>query len=268
VLLGVGGWHGFPMNIRRIVYDPSSRTYSHKMFTSTVIGLPIAPMASTLDSSGENRLVVGSSGDPNGQMHVFKYTSGDSFAPLWSSSSIGTSGNVIAVAAARLARIRDPLIFGAPFGGAVYGFAKDDTAFHCVTCINPGTGAAIRSIDHGVDIRDELVLAESAPADFVSVYRRETAGAVGESGRLQLAEVVSVRPNPSNGPVTITCQDLGSRAFVYDAQGALVTRVKPANGSLLWNLVDQTGRRVRPGVYLIRCETPVGAASAKLVLTE
>jgi len=220
ILLGVGGMHGFPMNIRRIVYDPGTRTYSHHMFTSGVIGLPIAPIACRFDSAQGNLLVVGSSGDQCGQVQVFRYTQADTFKPVWT-SSMTTPGNVIAVAPALFAAFDRPLFFCAPFGGAVYGFAKDDSGFHCVSYFNPGTGSAIRSIDYGLDVRDELILAESAPADYISVYRRDQVGAVAEQAALSPARL-RVTPNPARRGTAISLQltaDSPTTLAVFDALG-------------------------------------------------
>ncbi len=266
ILLGVGGMHGFPMNIRRIVYDPGTHTYSHHMFTSTVIGLPVAPIACRFDSAQGNLLVVGSSGDQDGQVQVFRYTSVDTFKPVWT-SSMTTPGNVIAVAPAPFAGFSRPLFFCAPFGGAVYGFAKDDTGFHCVSYTNPGTGAAIRSIDYGFDVRDELILAESAPADYISVYRRDVTGAVAELTVVPNLVPLRVTPNPArtgtavslqltaNGPAALTVFDVSGRRVLSQ-----VVRSSP--------FILHTSLLPAAGVYVVMVKTRSGTATARLVLAD
>jgi hypothetical protein len=266
ILLGVGGMHGFPMNIRRITYNPASRTYEHKMYTSSVVGLPIAPIACDVDSNGSNELVVGSSGETNGQLQVFRYAGGDSFSPIWT-SHMTTSGNVISVNSARFAGFGRPLIFCAPFGGAVYGFLSEGDSFRCVSYFNPGTGAAIRSIDAGHDLDDELILAESAPSDFVSVYRREGTGAVSE----QAARLTPTRLRTSPDPARI---------------GTAISLRLAADGPVALTLFDASGRRIlsqivrsslftlhssllpAAGVYVVRAVTEAGPASARMVLTD
>jgi hypothetical protein len=262
ILLGVGGWHGFPMNIRRIVHDPATHTYSHHMFTSTVIGLPVAPIACRFDSAEGNLLVVGSSGDPYGQTQVFRYTQADTFQPVWT-SSMTTSGNVIAVAPAPFAGFSRPLFFCAPFGGAVYGFAEDDTGFHCVSYFNPGTGAAIRSIDYGFDGRDELILAESSPADHVSVYRRDAPGAVSSPAGSAARPGLHVHPGVSHGPVAIS-SGRDAAVCILDVSGRLVARLGTGRNAL-WHGLDELGRPVTTGIYLV-CAEAAGARSISKVV--
>jgi hypothetical protein len=161
-------------------------------------------------------------------VQVFRYTQADTFLPVWT-SSMTTTGNVIAVAPATFAGFSRPLFFCAPFGGAVYGFAKDDSGFHCVSYFNPGTGSAIRSIDYGLDVRDELILAESAPADYISVYRRDQVGAVAEQAATLNPVRLRVTPNPArrgtdvsirlaaSGPAALTVFDASGRRILSQA---------------------------------------------------
>ncbi len=266
VLLGCGGWHGFPMYIRRIVYDSAARSYSHKMFQSTVIGLHLTPMVCDVDSSGENNLVVGSSGGPNGQVHVFKYTGNNTFAPIWS-SSMSTDGNVISVQAAAFQGYAFPLIFAAPFSGAVYGFVKDDTAFHTVSCFSPGTGAPIRSIDAARDIRDQLVLAEAAPSDYVSVYRRDPPQGLANTWSGSRHPGLTVHPNPCLGPVSITSSYPVRRIEVFDAGGRFITRLDTSL-PVVWDRTDKTGTRVKSGVYLLRVVTGESLVQSRIVVLD
>jgi hypothetical protein len=259
VLLGVGGWHGFPMYIRRIWYDTATCTYSHKMFESSVIGLHLTPLACDVDSNGSNELVVGSSGDPAGQLHVFKYAGNDSFLPVWS-SSMTTEGNVISAAAASFEGFRTPLFFAAPFAGAVYGFVADDTAFHCVSCFSPGTGSAIRSIDAARDGLDQLLLAESAPADYMSVWRREPGPGVFEARHACRQQPLTARPNPARGAVSVTADVALCDAAVFDAAGRLVARLGSGT-RLAWNAAGAAA-----GVYRIQARTESGSCARLVVL--
>jgi hypothetical protein len=254
------------MNIRRIVYDPGTHTYSHHMFTSTVIGLPIAPIACRFDSAQGNLLVVGSSGDQDGQVQVFRHTHADTFKPVWT-SNMTTSGNVIAVAPAPFAGFSRPLFFCAPFGGAVYGFARDDSGFHCVSYFNPGTGTAIRSIDYGYDVRDELILAESAPADYISVYRRDQVGAVTEQAAISNPVRLRVSPNPARRGTAISLQltaDSPTTLTVFDASGRriLSQAVRSSPFTLHTSLLPAAG------VYVVSVKTRAGTAIARLVLAD
>ncbi len=261
VLIGCGGWHGFPMYIRRIAYDSVAQSYSHRMFQSTVIGLHLAPMAADVDDSPGNELVVGSSGDPNGQVHVFKYTDNDSFQPVWS-SGMTTNGNAIAVQAASFEGFDTRLFFAAPFAGAVYGFVQDGSGFRTVGYVNPGTGSAIRSIDAAHDTRDQLVLAESAPANYVSVYRRDPSQGMSALPRVPQPQALTVHPNPCRGRVTVKASQAISRAEVYDCTGSRVAVLDvDETGTACWIPAPNT----RNGIYLVRAITGAGTFQARVV---
>ncbi len=271
VLLGIGGWHGFPMYIRRIVYDPGTRSYSHHMFESSVIGLHLSPMAADTDSSGSNELVVGSSGDC-GQVHIFKHAGGDTFLPVWS-SSMTTPGNVIAVGAGRFEDYPGAVVFAAPFDGAVYGHAWDDTAYHRVSYFDPGTGSAIRSVDVGADpdagsgLCNQLLLAESGPADYASVYRREHPIGTAASPPAGVRPAVRVLPNPARGPARLEAGTPVSAARLYDAGGMLVRALVPGERPV-WDLRDGNGDRVPAGVYHALVTTERGTSRVRLVVLD
>jgi len=245
VLLGVGGMHGYPMNIRRIVYDPASHSYAHHLFQSTVIGLPVSAIACNTDASGGNELVVGSS---DAEVHVFKHTSGDTFQPLWA-SNFAAGGNIIALGAGAFDGFPSPMVMAASFAGNVHGITLCDTGYIVATELNPGTGAAIRSVDVAHDGREVLILAESAPSDFTSVWRRSDVQAVAETPATPWTQI-RVQPNPSRGPVTVSTGSVRPAA-VYDAGGRLVAMLKPGRVTT-WSGTDASGHSVVPGLYFIR----------------
>lgn len=245
ILLGVGGMHGYPMNIRRIVYDPASHSYSHHLFESAVIGLPVSAIACNTDASGGNELVVGSS---DAEVHIFKHTAGDTFQPLWQ-SNFAAGGNIIALGAGTFDGFPCPVVMAASFAGNVHGVTLGDTGYCVATGLNPGTGAAIRSVDVARDSREVLILAESAPSDFTSVWRRSDVQAVAETPVAPRARIC-VQPNPSRGSVTISLGSVRSAA-VYDASGRLIAALKPGPVAT-WTGIDANGRSVTPGLYFIR----------------
>jgi hypothetical protein len=160
-----------------------------------------------------------------------------------------TEGNVISVTAGTFEGFRTPLLFAAPFAGAVYGFVADDTAFHGVSWFSPGSGAAIRSIDGERDGQDQLLLAESAPADYLSVWRREPAPGI--DGRLRSSPrcALVAWPSPFRDAVQVLTDPPGTAVAVYDATGRLVTRVE-AGPHRAWRAGNAA-----PGVYLLRAGT-------------
>lgn len=258
--IGVGGMHGLPMYLRRLVYDPVGRSYSHHVYEHPeVVGLHLAPHVADLDTNGRNELAVGSSGADCGQVHVFRHTVGDTFERLWS-SAMTTSGNVITVGSGRFTGRRLPILFAAPFGGAVYGFTGGDTAFRGVSYFTtPGpvrSLACLRERVGGAE-RDALLLSENG-SEQTAVWRATVLQSVEEtpdSGHRKLAAV----PNPTRMVV-----DIGGSgpAVVFDACGRAVRRL--GSGAVSWDLRDEAGRRVRAGVYAVRR----GPSSVRLVVAD
>lgn len=96
VVLGMGGYGGYPLSIRRIEYDPGAETWVHRPYTSSVTGLALAPHVADLDGDGENELAYGSS-DGAGRVVIFENTGPNTFAARFVSSE-PLSGNVVSLA--------------------------------------------------------------------------------------------------------------------------------------------------------------------------
>ena len=89
-------------------------------------------------------------------------------------------------------------------------------------------------------------------------------------------------PQPSGGPVTLSFAPNpavgaarilsvpGATITILDLSGRLVrkTAVDPATGAWDWDGLDASGRRVRPGVYLVRSSAAGQSREGKLVLLE
>jgi hypothetical protein len=85
---------------------------------------------------------------------------------------------------------------------------------------------------------------------------------------------LTVTPNPALGQVAVS-YDLSSaqcvRAAVYAADGRLVARLAEGNEpagthKLVWNRLDESGRRAPPGTYLVAVETDAGRSTQKIVV--
>jgi hypothetical protein len=264
LLLGIGGMHGYPMYMRRIVYDPNTRTYSHHMYQSEVIGLHITPQVADLDNSGDNELMVGSSGDPYGQFHIFKYVGGDTFQPIWT-SNLTTEGNVISVHSARFHGYEYPIIFAAPFGGAIFGFTKSDSFWHGISYFV--TSGPVRSISSALEklpedtMVDQLVISENT-SEQIAIWRPQEVQSVFENEPTVSNQILKIFPNPANGPVRLNRTDQNT-IEVYDSQGRLVRVITP--NEQYWNLTDQNGKILKSGIYFLRVKS--SKAIAKLVIS-
>ena len=264
MLLGIGGMGGYPMHIRRIVYDPNTRTYSHHMYESSIIGLHICPQVGDVDNSGTNELIVGSSGDPNGQFHIFKYIGGDTFQPLWS-SNMATEGNVISVHTALFQGYTYPIIFAAPFGGAVYGFIKDSSAWHNISYFT--TSGPVRSVGSakeklpGDTIVDQLVLSENG-LEQITVWRPQGIQCISENRLITPNRTLTVFPNPARSSIRLHHTE-SEPIEIYDSQGRLVGGLTPNQPN--WNLTDQNGKKLKSGIYFLRDRN--NSATNKLVIS-
>jgi len=80
----------------------------------------------------------------------------------------------------------------------------------------------------------------------------------------------SAYPNPAHGSITVAFAEARERVAmdIYSVDGRLVTTlVKPAGvRAVSWNLVDNAGRRVAPGIYLAEVEGRKRGASRKIVV--
>jgi len=77
---------------------------------------------------------------------------------------------------------------------------------------------------------------------------------IGEGRNESALQPISVRPNPTRGPVTIRLMPSPSgvvTARIYSASGRLVRALKGAGQTgVTWNLQDNSGQRVANGVYV------------------
>jgi hypothetical protein len=77
-------------------------------------------------------------------------------------------------------------------------------------------------------------------------------------------------PNPAHGSITVAFAEARERVAVdiYSVDGRLVsTLVKPAGvQAVSWDLVDNAGRRVAPGIYIAEIEGRTRSASGKIVV--
>jgi hypothetical protein len=90
-----------------------------------------------------------------------------------------------------------------------------------------------------------------------------------------IAFAVSVRPNPSSGPVDIEYalpRESHVRLSVFDVTGREVARLvdgtAPAGRHVAnWSAMTG-GARARSGIYLARYETPAGRSTRRIVLVK
>jgi subtilisin family serine protease len=88
-------------------------------------------------------------------------------------------------------------------------------------------------------------------------------------GREPGAARLSAHPNPFR-TATVVSGPAGSPVVIHDTAGRVMRRgvLDGTMGTLVWNGLDGHGRRVRPGLYFVRCDRPAGPLLAKVVHLE
>jgi hypothetical protein len=94
----------------------------------------------------------------------------------------------------------------------------------------------------------------------------KSSGVKTDAGRV----AVSLYPNPAVAQLNISLPggSDGGRVEIYDVLGRLVKELEPAGGgTMIWNLMDESDRRVAPGVYFVSVSTADRATRKKVILT-
>jgi hypothetical protein len=82
---------------------------------------------------------------------------------------------------------------------------------------------------------------------------------------------VSVNPNPCREKVRFNFADISGenyRLSIYRIDGSLVRELVGSNSDLDWNLTDNQGKKLQPGVYGYRLLTPNRSVSGKIIISE
>ncbi|MGH7731558.1 MAG: S8 family peptidase [Candidatus Eiseniibacteriota bacterium] len=88
-------------------------------------------------------------------------------------------------------------------------------------------------------------------------------------GRGPGAERLAIHPNPFRA-TTMVSGPPGAPVTIVDVSGRVMRRsvLDGTMGGLVWDGRDGHGRRVRPGLYFVRCERPAGSLITKVVRIE
>ncbi|MBN1435068.1 PQQ-binding-like beta-propeller repeat protein [Candidatus Fermentibacterales bacterium] len=167
----------------------------------------------------------------------------------------------------RLALDADGTVFfsnGSFAGGRLYAFTANldplwDTAVTNINIGGPALGqnGTVVVCGIGTDVR---------------AYR--SSEGIPGMGPAPAALSICCLPNPSSGPVTVSLSGpRGEHASlaVFDLSGRMVAdlgelETSPEGAGVVWDPGGPGGGRVPCGTYLIRCETPAGAVTARLVV--
>ncbi len=250
IVLGLGGFGGNPLIIRRIEFDPREGTWVHSSFTSSIIGLPLTPRIGDFDEDDENELAFGSSGF----MVIYECTGDNTFSPRFTTAE-PLAGNVLCLDHRRLSIPGTETLAVGSFDGdvALWSFDPDLDTFQRIFA-RDAIGGAVRGLalaDDGSDGLEELLLAVAGSIDQVWVMRRRVSG-----------EVTDVLPggsgphlvdrNPSTNGFRFRVSPAVTHLSICDLQGRPIRRIDVCGGIAQWDGRDATGRRARAGRYWAR----------------
>ncbi len=174
--------------------------------------------------------------------------------------------------------------------GSVYGGGSSNLTYSCILQDMPGTGNINDTPMFVNATTDNYNLQYGSPcidtgdpssppdpdgtrADMGALYFDQL-GFASAADPLSMFEVFPVSPNPFNTIVSISCNlpSYGNlRATIYDISGrevyTLTDRCFPSGfHSEVWDGRDETGQRMRNGIYFCRCEFDGAAQTKKLIL--
>lgn len=252
VLLGLDGFSGFPLNIRRIEYDPNQGTWVHFQFTTSVTGLPMAPHVADLDQDGLEELAYGSSG----KVVVFE-NSGDNAFQLRFLSSEPLSGDVLSLDSRTLRVPGTPTLAAGTSGGDLITWSYDPNRdLFSRTYREFGLGGPVVGLalaDDGNDEFEELLMFVGGAIDEVRVYRRRVLLAVSPAEATEPAEsTLAAAPNPLSTMTRLTAPAGAGVLTIHDVNGRAVRRLRLAGGSVIWDARDEAGRAMPRGIYWVR----------------
>jgi hypothetical protein len=251
IILGLGGWGGYPLIIRRIEYDWQTGTWVHHQFTASVLGLPLTPHVADLDEDGDNELAYGSSG----YVAIFENTGENSFA-VRDSFPEPLAGTVLSVDSYPLNNETTMSIAAGSFEGDIRIWSYDAPAdtFDLVYS-HLGVGGAIRDlalVDDEEDGREELIPSISSGVSQMRVYRRTDTSDAPENAPVLITEPAISATNPFRPHARFRTRERTGRLTIHDMQGRILRVLPVRGGSAVWDGYDARGVAATSGRYLVR----------------
>jgi hypothetical protein len=249
VLLGFDGFDGFPLNIRRIEFDPGLGTWVHRQFTTSILGLPVVAHVADLDEDGLPELAYGSSGF----VAIFENTGPNAYV-RHSVTEEPLSGRVISLTSRVLSVPGTPTIAAGSSEGdlALWSYDPQRDQFH-QTYQEPDQAGAIVGValdDDGNDQFEELVTAVG-DLDQIRVSRRYIPVAAPAGHAPEPIPALTAAPNPLADWTRLQVGRPDAQFTIYDASGRTVRRLKGSGLAATWDARDESGRQVPRGVYWV-----------------
>jgi hypothetical protein len=173
IVLGVGGWTGYPMYLRRLEYNPDLGTYEHKMMEPGVTSLPLSPTVGDIDGDGLNELVMGSAITGGGMLYILEAIADDQYTSIYQSPTL-FNGNVLTTSVGLLMSEPYPGIIAGSFGGELRLYGFDGQKYQSLLDQPITSGGSIRGSYLGAIDGDEKtdIVFSSKGDDRVYVYEQ------------------------------------------------------------------------------------------------
>ncbi len=173
IVLGVGGWTGYPMYLRRLEYNPDLGTYEHKMTEPGITGLPLSPTVGDIDGDGLNELVMGSAITGGGMLYILEAIADDQYTSIYQSPTL-FNGNVLTTSVGLLMSEPYPGIIAGSFGGELRLYGFDGQNYQSLLDQPITSGGSIRGSYLGAIDGDEKtdIVFSSKGDDRVYVYEQ------------------------------------------------------------------------------------------------